>query len=39
MVKMAGTGISFNSVVPGVDEVADYVFRDQSLKPVLGVVR
>ena len=39
MVKMAGTGISFNSVVPGVDEVADYVFRDRSLKPVLGVVR
>ncbi len=39
MVKMAGTGISFNSVFPGVDEVADYVFRDQSLKPVLEVVR
>lgn len=39
MVKMAGTGISFNSVATGVDEVADYVFRDGSLKPVLGVVR
>ena len=39
MVKMAGTGISFNSVVPGVDEVADYVFRDRSLKPVLSVAR
>jgi len=39
MVKMAGTGISFNSVVTGVDEVADYVFRDTSLKPVLEVVR
>jgi hypothetical protein len=39
MVKMAGTGISFNSVTPGLDEVADYVFRDTSLKPVLEVVR
>jgi len=39
MVKMAGTGISFNSVTPGLDEVADYTFRDTSLKPVLGVVR
>ncbi len=39
MVKMAGTGISFNSVTPGVDEVADYVFRGDSLKPVLEVVR
>lgn len=39
MVKMAGTGISFNSVSPVLDEVADYVFRDTSLKPVLGVVR
>jgi glucosyl-3-phosphoglycerate synthase len=39
MVKMAGTGISFNSTNPGVDEVADYVFRGDSLKPVLDVVR
>jgi glucosyl-3-phosphoglycerate synthase len=39
MVKMAGTGISFNSVTSAVDEVADYVFRDSSLKPVLEVVR
>jgi glucosyl-3-phosphoglycerate synthase len=39
MVKMAGTGISFNSITPGVDEVADYVFRDTSLQPVLGVIR
>lgn len=39
MVKMAGTGISFNSITPGVDEVADYVFRGTSLQPVLGVVR
>jgi glucosyl-3-phosphoglycerate synthase len=39
MVKMAGTGISFNSTIPGVDEVADYVFRGDSLKPVLEVVR
>ena len=39
MVKMAGTGISFNSTTPGVDEVADYVFRGDSLKPVLEVVR
>ena len=39
MVKMAGTGISFNSANPVLDEVADYVFRDTSLKPVLEVVR
>jgi hydroxymethylpyrimidine pyrophosphatase-like HAD family hydrolase len=39
MVKMAGTGISFNSITSAVDEVADYTFRDQSLKPVLGVAR
>ncbi len=39
MVKMAGTGISFNSTTPGVDEVADYVFKGNSLKPVLDVVR
>jgi glucosyl-3-phosphoglycerate synthase len=39
MVKMAGTGISFNSTSSLVDEVADYIFRDTSLKPVLEVVR
>jgi HAD superfamily phosphoserine phosphatase-like hydrolase len=39
MVKMAGTGISFNSRTPSLDEVADYVFRGDSLKPVLEVVR
>lgn len=39
MVKMAGTGISFNSTTPVLDEVADYVFRGDSLKPVLEVVR
>jgi glucosyl-3-phosphoglycerate synthase len=39
MVKMAGTGISFNSTTPVLNEVADYVFRDNSLKPVLEVVR
>ena len=39
MVKMAGTGISFNSINPAVDEVADYVFKGNSLKPVLEVVR
>ncbi|HZE83046.1 MAG TPA: HAD-IB family phosphatase [Puia sp.] len=39
MVKMAGTGISFNSTTKVLDEVADYVFRGQSLKPVLEVVR
>jgi HAD superfamily phosphoserine phosphatase-like hydrolase len=39
MVKMAGTGISFNSANLVLDEVADYVFRDTSLKPVLEVVR
>ena len=39
MVKMAGTGISFNSTTPTLDSVADYVFRGDSLKPVLEVVR
>jgi hydroxymethylpyrimidine pyrophosphatase-like HAD family hydrolase len=39
MVKMAGTGISFNSTTPQVDEVADYVFRGTTLMPVLEVVR
>jgi glucosyl-3-phosphoglycerate synthase len=39
MVKMAGTGISFNSTTPGLDEVADYTFRATSLQPVLSVVR
>jgi glucosyl-3-phosphoglycerate synthase len=39
MVKMAGTGISFNSTTPVLDQVADYVFRDTSLKPVLEVIR
>ncbi len=39
MVKMAGTGISFNSSTPLLDEAADYVFRDASLKPVLEVIR
>jgi phosphoserine phosphatase SerB len=39
MVKMAGTGISFNSTTPTLDEVADYVFKGTSLKPVLEVVR
>jgi HAD superfamily phosphoserine phosphatase-like hydrolase len=39
MVKMAGTGISFNSTTPVLDQVADYVFRDTSLQPVLGVAR
>jgi glucosyl-3-phosphoglycerate synthase len=39
MVKMAGTGISFNSTTPNLDEVADYTFRATSLQPVLSVVR
>ncbi len=39
MVKMAGTGISFNSTTAVLDEVADYVFRGDSLRPVLEVVR
>ncbi len=39
MVKMAGTGIAFNSTTPGVDEVADFVFRGNSLRPLLDVVR
>jgi HAD superfamily phosphoserine phosphatase-like hydrolase len=39
MVKMAGTGVSFNSTNLEVDQVADYVFRDRSLKPVLEIAR
>jgi glucosyl-3-phosphoglycerate synthase len=39
MVKMAGTGISFNSTTANLDEVADYTFRATSLQPVLSVVR
>ena len=39
MVKMAGTGVSFNSTHEAVDQVADYVFRDQSLRPVLEIAR
>lgn len=37
MIKAAGTGISFNSTNRGVDDVADHIFRDGSLKPVLDV--
>ena len=37
MVKLAGKGISFNSTNQLVDNAADYIFRDQSLKPVLDV--
>jgi hypothetical protein len=37
MVKLAGKGISFNSTNQLIDHVADYIFRDQSLKPVLDV--
>lgn len=39
MVKMAGKGISFNSTSPVLDLSADYIFRDQSLRSVLEVVR
>jgi glucosyl-3-phosphoglycerate synthase len=39
MVKLAGTGISFNSTNQLIDHVADHIFRNQSLKPVLDVVR
>ena len=39
MVKMAGTGVSFNSTNLEVDQVADYVFRDRSLKPLLEIAR
>jgi glucosyl-3-phosphoglycerate synthase len=37
MVKMAGKGISFNSSTPTLDDVADFVFRGNSLTPVLEV--
>jgi glucosyl-3-phosphoglycerate synthase len=37
MIKAAGTGISFNSTHHPVDDVADHIFRDGSLKPVLDV--
>ena len=39
MVKMAGTGISFNSRARTLDESADHVLRGLSLKPILDVVR
>jgi hypothetical protein len=39
MVKMAGRGVSFNSSTPVLDDAADYVFRGDSLKPVLEVAR
>jgi glucosyl-3-phosphoglycerate synthase len=39
MVKMAGTGISFNSRTRTLDEAADHVFRGLSLKPLLEVAR
>jgi len=39
MVKMAGRGVSFNSTTPVLDDAADYVFRGDSLKPVLEVAR
>ena len=38
MVKLAGTGISFNSTNRLIDEVADFIIKDQSLKPVLGLI-
>ncbi|HTQ29082.1 MAG TPA: HAD-IB family phosphatase [Puia sp.] len=37
MVRMAGQGISFNSTNQLIDHVADHIFRDQSLKPILEV--
>lgn len=37
MVKMAGTGVSFNSTNNLLDSVADYVFKDGSLRPVLEI--
>ncbi len=39
MLKMAETGISFNSTSQWVEQVADYVFRERSLKPMLEVAR
>jgi glucosyl-3-phosphoglycerate synthase len=35
MVRVAGRGVSFNSTNQLVDEVADHIIRDQSLKPLL----
>ncbi|HTS43680.1 MAG TPA: HAD-IB family phosphatase [Puia sp.] len=37
MIKLAGTGISFNSTSSRTDKAADHVFKDGSLKPVLDV--
>lgn len=37
MIKTAGKGISFNSTNQMLDRVADHIFRDGSLKPVLEV--
>jgi glucosyl-3-phosphoglycerate synthase len=39
MVKLAGRGISFNSTNQLIDNVADYVVRNESLKPVLEIAR
>ncbi len=39
MIKIAGTGISFNSTNQLVDQVADHIFRERTLKPVLDVIR
>jgi glucosyl-3-phosphoglycerate synthase len=39
MIKLAGTGISFNSTNQRIDQVADHVIRDKSLKRVLEVAK
>ena len=39
MLQFAGTGISFNSTYKQLDELADCVIKDDSLKPLLDLVK
>jgi len=38
MIRMAGTGIAFNSPHQQLDRAANYVLKSESLLPVLGIV-
>ena len=39
MVKLAGSGVSFNSTNKLIDDVADYVVKNDSLRPLLEIAR
>ena len=39
MIKLAGKGVSFNSTNPLLDNQADYIFRNESLTPVLDIAK